>query len=105
MDVLSISMAFLSVLEGTTIFSCVAFVDRFMLHDALLSEQQFGNIMLCYICPYVAMSNFVLLLSQFCFTSDTIGAMLLWCLMLSIARLLGYELSVRAQCKQMMLSR
>jgi hypothetical protein len=53
-DVLSIFVAFLLVLEGAAIFSWVAFVARFVLHDALLSEQQLGYIMLCYICPYVA---------------------------------------------------
>jgi hypothetical protein len=104
MNVLSISVAFLSVLEGAAIFSWVAFVARFVLHDALLSKQQLGYIMLCYICPYVVMGYFVLLLSHFCFTGDTTGATFI-CLMLSRAGLLGYELSVHAQCKQMMLSR
>jgi hypothetical protein len=99
MDVLSISVAFLSVLKGAAIFSWVAFVARFVLHDALLSEHKLGYIMLCYICPYVAMDYFVLLLSHFCFIGDTIGATFIWCLLLSIARLLGYELSVHAQCK------
>uniref|UniRef100_A0A0E0JQT6 Uncharacterized protein n=1 Tax=Oryza punctata TaxID=4537 RepID=A0A0E0JQT6_ORYPU len=105
-DTVPISVAGLSILEGAAIFSWVAFVAKFVLHDALLSADHLGYIMLCYIVPYLVMSFFLLLLmTRFGLTGITIGATFLWCLMLFIAGLLGYELSVHAQCNQMMLSR
>uniref|UniRef100_A0A0E0N4T7 Uncharacterized protein n=1 Tax=Oryza rufipogon TaxID=4529 RepID=A0A0E0N4T7_ORYRU len=105
-DLLPMFVAFLSVVEGAAILSWAAFVARFVLHDALLSVDQIGHIMLCYIVPYLVISFFLLLLlTGVGFAGETIGATFLWCLMLSIAGLLGYELSVHAQCNQMMLSR
>lgn len=67
------------------------------MHDTLLSDDQLGYILLCSVVPYLVMSFFLLLLlTRFGLTGETIGATFLWFLMLSIAGLLGYELSVRA---------
>uniref|UniRef100_A0A0E0JQX0 Uncharacterized protein n=1 Tax=Oryza punctata TaxID=4537 RepID=A0A0E0JQX0_ORYPU len=98
-DMLPIFVAFLSILEGSAIFIWVAFV------VSLIALHHF-DFMFVFIGPYLVVSFLLLmLLTHFVFAGDTIWAMLLWFLMLAVAGLLGYLLSVHAQYNQMMLSR
>ncbi|BAD81740.1 hypothetical protein [Oryza sativa Japonica Group] len=102
---LSLLVINLSVLEGTAIYCWAVFVAKFALFEALVTVDQLGYMMF-YIGAYLLVSFLVCLMSYLVLAGDAIvGAMFFWFLMMAMAGLIGYMLSVRAQYNQMVLSR
>uniref|UniRef100_A0A0E0CA65 Transmembrane protein n=1 Tax=Oryza meridionalis TaxID=40149 RepID=A0A0E0CA65_9ORYZ len=102
---LSLLVTILSILEGIAIYCWAIFTAKFLLFEAFVSVHQLGY-MLCYIGPYLLLSSILCVpLSCLVMAGDAIGAMLFWFVMMAMAGLLGYMLSVRVQYNKMVLSR